>query len=1121
MLNTVIVASLLFIAFAYLLQRKRLDGIRGPKGEGYLLGVEHKLQSERELGKLTFQWTREYGTTYQIPGCFGEAILVTCDPRAIHHIIHEHVVRYPASKDTKKFYELLFGRGVLWADGDVHKRHRRVLSPAFSVNHMKSFIPLFQQYAEKLSEKWTEQLQGGSHIIDVVPWCHKVTLDIIGETSFSYQFGALENIPNELTEALHAIEWASVPHSCDTRLTNLDRNLGLAPSIPTTLLQAAIRHLPRSFGQFQAKYFPVDVDRLSMRYLEVSSRKANEFMRRSDTLSGHSGAEPTSGERDILSVLVKANQAEDPKKRLAEHEVTSQISTLVQAGHHTTGYSLAWILYELSQHPADQQKVYHDIMKIRARGGAGFTAEDYDELADGWLGACVKVRWFLAHYNITDEVNVQEALRLHPILPQLRRTASYRDILPLHYPICSYSGADVNCAQIVPGQTVIIDVAMYNRLESVWGSDANKWSPGRFFEPASLDSTVSVGMVSSLLTFSGGSKGCLGWRFALMELHALIAGLLEQFQFELPQGVDIRDGVMVVITTPNVAGREEEGPMLPLFPTTAHINTISTRAVIALTCVAVVYFANVRRRLDELRGPQGDGYLLGVEYRLTLEEQIGDLTFQWAEEFGPTYKIPGCFGETILVTADPRAIHHVLQERVLNYPPTKDRRRFLEKFFGRGIVWAVAEDHKRHRRVLSPAFSTGHIQGFIPLFRRHVSHLADMLYAEVQKQAPSLDIIPWLNKSTLDIIGESAFNHDFGSLVNTPSKLAPVLHDVDNISVQPSPIGTLVQALPRYLPDSVCYIQAKYFPTKMDRVLAEYIRVSTELAREFMQTTGLLVDEHGVSKPYLPEKDVLSILEPVVTLAETDRANKAESPNKRLAEHEVLAQISTLIQAGHHTTAFTLAWVLCELSRHSLDQQKVYEEIQCLRDKRHGDLIAEDYDELSEGWLGACVKQEALRLHPIVHQLLRSPDVADTIPLQIPIESATGGNIPRLQVLPGQRIVIDITMYNRLKVVWGDDADTWNPSRFFRHSLTSSHAVTVGMTSNLLSFSGGSKGCIGWRFALMEIYVLLAGLLDRFQFGLPSGVEIKDFMTVICVPVIIGKEEMGTTLPLIVEPRTK
>jgi cytochrome P450 len=101
----------------------------------------------------------------------------------------------------------------------------------------------------------------------------------------------------------------------------------------------------------------------------------------------------------------------------------------------------------------------------------------------------------------------------------------------------------------------------------------------------------------------------------------------------------------------------------------------------------------------------------------------------------------------------------------------------------------------------------------------------------------------------------------------------------------------------------------------------------------------------------------LFLREPLVTQNDsTVRANKAENPSKRLAEHEVLAQMSTLIQAGHHTTAFTLAWILCELSRHSHDQQKIYEEIQRARVKRHGDLIAEDYDELSEGWLGACVK---------------------------------------------------------------------------------------------------------------------------------------------------------------------
>ncbi|ESK86106.1 cytochrome p450, partial [Moniliophthora roreri MCA 2997] len=245
-------------------------------------------------------------------------------------------------------------------------------------------------------------------------------------------------------------------------------------------------------------------------------------------------------------------------------------------------------------------------------------------------------------------------------------------------------------------------------------------------------------------------------------------------------------------------------------------------------------------------------------------------------------------------------------------------------------------------------------------------------------------------------------------------------------------------------------------------------------------------------------------------------ANQAEDPRKRLADHEVTSQISTLLQAGHHTTGYSLAWILYELSQHPADQQRVYEEIKQLRNKSEGNFTAKDYDDLANGWLGICMK-ESLRLHPILPQLPRAPRHTDVIPLQFPVESAAGTTLSQVEVHARQRIVVDVTTYNRLESVWGADATKWNPARFLEPSTRSS--VTVGMTSNLLTFSGGPKGCIGWRFALMELHTLLASLLEQFRFAVPEGVAITDKLTVLIIPTVVGSKAVEAKLPLLVQSR--
>ncbi|KAI3609923.1 cytochrome p450 [Moniliophthora roreri] len=533
-----------------------------------------------------------------------------------------------------------------------------------------------------------------------------------------------------------------------------------------------------------------------------------------------------------------------------------------------------------------------------------------------------------------------------------------------------------------------------------------------------------------------------------------------------------------------------------------HIDTAPALVCIVISSVLLYYLLIKRRPLEDLRGPEG-GYLLGVEYNLRKEAHVGETSLRWEKEYGPTYKIPGCFGETILVTSDPRAISHILHEHAVDYPATRDIRKLYELIFGRGVLWVVGDEHKRHRRLLSPAFSLSHMKSFIPLFQEYAKKLSDKWNTEIQQGTQIIDVVTWSQKVTLDIIGET--------LEDKPNELTEALHELEKLGFSPSIFETLLQAIPRHLPASIGRIQAKYLPLNIDKLSMKYLEVSSRKARELIHKPGIAAphDIDQIDRVVGKHRDVLSVLV---------EANQAEDPRKRLADHEVASQISTLLQAGHHTTGYSLAWILYELSQHPADQQRVYEEIKQLRNKSEGNFTAKDYDNLANGWLGICTK-ESLRLHPILPQLPRAPRHTDVIPLQFPVESAAGTTLSQVEVHAGQRIVVDVTTYNRLESVWGADATKWNPARFLEPSTRSS--VTVGMTSNLLTFSGGPKGCIGWRFALMELHTLLASLLEQFRFDVPEGVEIKDKLTVLIIPTVVGSEVVEAKLPLLVQSRKK
>ncbi|KAG7093241.1 hypothetical protein E1B28_006927 [Marasmius oreades] len=476
--------SLILFSSLYLIKRRSaLNALRGPRASSYLLGHEHDLRTKR-VDEVLFQWSKEYGTAYKLPGCFGENVLVISDPRAIHRVLQESLQDYPEAADLRRLIKMIFGRGVLWVKGEDHKRHRRVLSPAFSMDHMRQFLPLFQSHVNYLSEKWDNALQGKSQTIDVIPWLHKMTLDIVGESAFNYHFDALEGKPNELTKALYDIE-----------------KLGEDSSPTITLAQAIMRYIPESVSSWQGDHFPMSTEKVIKRYLRLSTERAREVLKEAGLYldhrtvdNGNDGAPAigTGREKDILSILVRANWVEDPRKRLSEEEILAQMSTLIQAGHHTTGYTLSWILYELAAHPEDQAKVYEEIKQLRERNPEGFTSSEYDSMN---------------HFTLV----IKEALRFRPVVPTLEREASKDDVLPLEFPIFCKDGKRIEAVPIGKGQRIKVDISTYNRLQNIWGEDANSWNPKRFeVIDSSTKTKTQVGLFANLLTFSGGPKGCIG-----------------------------------------------------------------------------------------------------------------------------------------------------------------------------------------------------------------------------------------------------------------------------------------------------------------------------------------------------------------------------------------------------------------------------------------------------------------------------------------------------------------------------------------------------------------------------------------------------------------------------------
>ncbi|KIY67815.1 cytochrome P450 [Cylindrobasidium torrendii FP15055 ss-10] len=492
--------------------------IPGPPSRSWIAGHAVDLWNKQEqAGDLEFAWFKQYGATIKTKGTFGTEILLTSDAKAIHYVLHTSAYRFEKAPEAVISITAVNGKGVIAVNGKTHQRHRKVLSPAFSEIQLRTFMPVFQSVANTLTKTIRAAIERDGGIVDVHHWLGRASLDIIGESSaFNYKFNSLEDENCEMANIMsHLMDGASA------MTEPLRVGLWLMEKFP--LLQGLV------------DYSPADLHRHMVKFKKLARELGKIIVDKAKQSSTDTSA------KDILSILVRANESEDSSKKLSEDEVLNQTATLLSAGQETTSSTLTWVLYELSKCPDAQHALRKEIREVRSRVGDGpLTQQDYDSME--MLNAVIK-----------------ETLRFHPILGTMLRVASFDDIIPLAEPIITPDGQTISQIPVQKGQLVECAAHGYNRNPAVWGSDAHIWRPERWL--TKQEAQVTVGMHANVLSFSGGVRGCSGWRFAMMSMQSITFELIENFYFEPSEAICRRPGLLI---TPHLAARVEEGVKLPL-----------------------------------------------------------------------------------------------------------------------------------------------------------------------------------------------------------------------------------------------------------------------------------------------------------------------------------------------------------------------------------------------------------------------------------------------------------------------------------------------------------------------------------------------------------------------------
>ncbi|UCF45660.1 MAG: cytochrome P450, partial [Myxococcales bacterium] len=176
----------------------------------------------------------------------------------------------------------------------------------------------------------------------------------------------------------------------------------------------------------------------------------------------------------------------------------------------------------------------------------------------------------------------------------------------------------------------------------------------------------------------------------------------------------------------------------------------------------------------------------------------------------------------------------------------------------------------------------------------------------------------------------------------------------------------------------------------------------------------------------------------------------------------------TLIFAGHETTAHALTWTWYLLAKNPDKVAKMREELDRVLQGRR--IEVEDLSNLP--YLEMVVK-ESLRLLPSVWAYARQAQ-RDLV-------------IEGYEIKNGQTITISHIAMGRNSKYY-DSPEEFRPERWTREF---ERALPRGAYT---PFAGGPRVCLGKQFAMMEMRMILATLVQRVEVTIPEGFE-PDFVT--------------------------
>jgi cytochrome P450 len=384
----------------------------------------------------------------------------------------------------------------------------------------------------------------------------------------------------------------------------------------------------------------------------------------------------------------------------------------------------------------------------------------------------------------------------------------------------------------------------------------------------------------------------------------------------------------------------------------------------------------------------------------------------------------------------PNLIREVLVTKGKSFRKWERQKRVFRKIDGEGLINSEGDFWLKQRRLIQKAFHQRRFSRYADTMVERTRRRLDRwitsdpspLEGERGRGEEAINLDQEMSQLALEITGDTLFGVDLRDQASWLGETAEILRETF--------IREFLALVP--LPD--------WLPLPSKRRMRRAIRTLDAFI------TGIIRDRRASGED---KGDLLSML----LLAVDDQGDGTGMTDQQARDEAV-----TLFNAGHDSTSAALAWTGYFIARYPNVQERLRDEVVAVLGERPATL--EDLPRLT---FTSSVVKESLRIVP-------------PTPVLINREANTAVEIGGYRLPPGSLAILSPYITQR-DPRWFPEPERFDPDRF------GPGRVEAIPDYAYFPFGAGPHVCVGNAFAMMEITLVVATLVQRFQIELAPGQE--------------------------------